>query len=74
MKKSEFVKLVQSKLNADASLKAADRAVGEGILDLNGTRLAPHSSVTRAKLVEMLYRMAGKANAGRKRLSLYVLL
>lgn len=27
MKKSEFVKLVQSKLNADASLKAADRAV-----------------------------------------------
>ena len=39
--------------------KAADRAVGEGILDLNGTRLAPHSSVTRAKLVGMLYRMAG---------------
>ena len=27
MKKSEFVKLVQSKLNSDASLKAADRAV-----------------------------------------------
>ena len=39
--------------------KAADRAVGEGILDMSGTRLAPHSSVTRAKLVGMLYRMAG---------------
>lgn len=39
--------------------KAADRAVGEGILDLSGTRLAPHSSMTRAKLVGMLYSMAG---------------
>ena len=39
--------------------KAADRAVGEGILKLNGTKLAPHTAVTRAQLVTMLYRMAG---------------
>ena len=39
--------------------KAADRAVKEGILDLSGTTLAPHTSVTRAQLVSMLYRMAG---------------
>lgn len=38
---------------------AADRAVGEGILELNGTRLLPHAAVTRAQLVTMLYRMAG---------------
>ncbi len=39
--------------------KAADRAVGEGILDMSGTKLAPHAEVTRAQLVSMLYRMAG---------------
>ena len=38
---------------------AADRAVGEGILELTGTKLLPHSAVTRAQLVTMLYRMAG---------------
>ncbi len=38
---------------------AADRAVGEGILELVGTKLAPHTAVTRAQLVTMLYRMAG---------------
>lgn len=38
---------------------AADRAVGEGILELVGTKLLPHSAVTRAQLVTMLYRMAG---------------
>lgn len=38
---------------------AADRAVGEGILELTGTKLAPHTAVTRAQLVTMLYRMAG---------------
>lgn len=39
--------------------KAADRAVKEGILDVRGTTLAPHTSVTRAQLVSMLHRMAG---------------
>lgn len=39
--------------------KAADRAVGEGILDMSGTTLAPHNSVTRAQFVSMLWRMAG---------------
>lgn len=38
---------------------AADRAVGEGILELTGTKLLPHSAVTRAQMVTMLYRMAG---------------
>lgn len=38
---------------------AADHAVGEGILELTGTKLLPHSAVTRAQLVTMLYRMAG---------------
>ena len=38
--------------------KATDRAVGEGILDMSGTKLAPHREVTRAQLVSMLYRMA----------------
>lgn len=38
---------------------AADRAVGEGMLELVGTKLAPHSAVTRAQLVTMLYRMSG---------------
>lgn len=42
---------------------AADRAVGEGMLELVGTKLAPHSAVTRAQLVTMLYRMSGSPSA-----------
>ncbi|MFR7758818.1 MAG: polysaccharide deacetylase family protein, partial [Christensenellales bacterium] len=42
---------------------AADRAVGEGMLELVGTKLAPHTAVTRAQLVTMLYRMSGSPSA-----------
>lgn len=36
-----------------------DRAISEGLLDYNGSELDAYSTVTRAELVMMLYRLAG---------------